>query len=54
MAIDWVGFAYAALLAVGGVVGYTRKGTYWDSGVWKRSILVSSLLRFVKKIQCKT
>lgn len=26
MAIDWIGFAYAALLAVGGVVGYTRKG----------------------------
>ncbi|KFR14807.1 Transmembrane protein 14C, partial [Opisthocomus hoazin] len=25
--IDWVGFAYAALLAVGGVVGYTRKGS---------------------------
>ncbi|KAM6083717.1 transmembrane protein 14A isoform 1-T1 [Theristicus caerulescens] len=27
MAIDWIGFAYAALLAVGGVVGYTRKGS---------------------------
>ncbi|XP_030302712.1 transmembrane protein 14A isoform X1 [Calypte anna] len=27
MAIDWVGFAYAALLAVGGVVAYTRKGS---------------------------
>ncbi|KFP02245.1 Transmembrane protein 14C, partial [Calypte anna] len=25
--IDWVGFAYAALLAVGGVVAYTRKGS---------------------------
>ncbi|NXF50073.1 TM14C protein, partial [Oceanites oceanicus] len=25
--IDWIGFAYAALLAVGGVVGYTRKGS---------------------------
>ncbi|KAM6433614.1 transmembrane protein 14A isoform 2-T2 [Rhynochetos jubatus] len=25
MAVDWVGFAYAALLAVGGVMGYTRK-----------------------------
>ncbi|KAK2533962.1 hypothetical protein Q9233_004499 [Columba guinea] len=27
MAVDWIGFAYAALLAVGGVVGYTRKGS---------------------------
>ncbi|XP_030347115.1 transmembrane protein 14A isoform X2 [Strigops habroptila] len=27
MAIDWIGFAYAALLAVGGVVAYTRKGS---------------------------
>ncbi|NXS65818.1 TM14C protein, partial [Pandion haliaetus] len=25
--IDWIGFAYAALLAVGGVVGYTNKGS---------------------------
>ncbi|NXT96654.1 TM14C protein, partial [Anhinga rufa] len=25
--IDWTGFAYAALLAVGGVVGYVRKGS---------------------------
>ncbi|NXW17597.1 TM14C protein, partial [Circaetus pectoralis] len=25
--IDWIGFAYAALLAVGGVVGYTHKGS---------------------------
>ncbi|NXT23760.1 TM14C protein, partial [Syrrhaptes paradoxus] len=25
--VDWIGFAYAALLAVGGVVGYTRKGS---------------------------
>lgn len=30
MAIDWIGFAYAAVLAVGGVAGYTRKGKYWD------------------------
>lgn len=35
MAIDWIGFAYAALLAVGGVVGYTRKGKHWDSRIWK-------------------
>uniref|UniRef100_A0A8V0XBP4 Transmembrane protein 14A n=2 Tax=Gallus gallus TaxID=9031 RepID=A0A8V0XBP4_CHICK len=27
MAVDWIGFAYAALLAVGGVIGYTRKGS---------------------------
>ncbi|KAJ7425235.1 transmembrane protein 14A [Willisornis vidua] len=27
MAIDWIGFAYASLLAVGGVVAYTRKGS---------------------------
>ncbi|KAM6138822.1 transmembrane protein 14A [Phoenicopterus ruber ruber] len=27
MAIDWIGFAYAALLVVGGVVAYTRKGS---------------------------
>uniref|UniRef100_A0A8C6Z4A7 Transmembrane protein 14A n=1 Tax=Nothoprocta perdicaria TaxID=30464 RepID=A0A8C6Z4A7_NOTPE len=27
MAVDWIGFAYAALLAVGGVMGYTRKGS---------------------------
>ncbi|OXB76561.1 UNVERIFIED_CONTAM: hypothetical protein H355_004767, partial [Colinus virginianus] len=27
MAVDWIGFAYAALLAVGGVLGYTRKVT---------------------------
>ncbi|XP_051634109.1 transmembrane protein 14A isoform X1 [Manacus candei] len=27
MAIDWIGFAYASLLAFGGVVGYTRKGS---------------------------
>lgn len=26
MAVDWIGFAYAAVLAVGGVIGYTRKG----------------------------
>ncbi|NWI68839.1 TM14C protein, partial [Todus mexicanus] len=25
--IDWIGFAYAAMLAAGGVVGYTRKGS---------------------------
>lgn len=35
MAIDWIGFAYAALLAVGGVIGYTRKGKHWDSRVCK-------------------
>ncbi|XP_043920042.1 transmembrane protein 14A-like [Protopterus annectens] len=27
MAIDWLGFVYAALLMVGGVIGYTRKGS---------------------------
>ncbi|XP_066171005.1 transmembrane protein 14A isoform X1 [Sylvia atricapilla] len=27
MAVDWIGFAYASLLVVGGVVGYTRKGS---------------------------
>lgn len=26
MAVDWIGFAYASLLVVGGVVAYTRKG----------------------------
>ncbi|KFU99697.1 Transmembrane protein 14C, partial [Tauraco erythrolophus] len=25
--IDWIGFAYAAVLAAGGVLGYTRKGS---------------------------
>ncbi|KFW92870.1 Transmembrane protein 14A, partial [Phalacrocorax carbo] len=25
--IDWTGFAYAAMLAVGGVIGYVRKGS---------------------------
>ncbi|NWV02682.1 TM14C protein, partial [Ptilonorhynchus violaceus] len=25
--IDWIGFAYASLLVVGGVVAYTRKGS---------------------------
>ncbi|NXI44112.1 TM14C protein, partial [Galbula dea] len=25
--IDWIGFAYAAMLAVGGLVGYTHKGS---------------------------
>ncbi|NXO64324.1 TM14C protein, partial [Phainopepla nitens] len=24
--VDWIGFAYASLLVVGGVVGYARKG----------------------------
>ncbi|OCT78401.1 transmembrane protein 14A [Xenopus laevis] len=27
MAIDWIGFGYAALLAVGGYMGYSRKGS---------------------------
>ncbi|XP_029451592.1 transmembrane protein 14A [Rhinatrema bivittatum] len=27
MAIDWIGFSYAATLALGGVLGYTRKGS---------------------------
>ncbi|XP_005426440.1 transmembrane protein 14A [Geospiza fortis] len=27
MAVDWIGFAYASLLVVGGVVAYTRKGS---------------------------
>ncbi|CAM5099523.1 unnamed protein product [Eretmochelys imbricata] len=27
MAIDWIGFCYAAVVALGGVVGYTRKGS---------------------------
>lgn len=46
MAVDWIGFAYAALLAVGGVIGYTRKGESWCVEVGES---VSSLLRFVKK-----
>ncbi|MEE6476635.1 hypothetical protein FKM82_011153 [Ascaphus truei] len=27
MAIDWIGFCYATLVAFGGVLGYTRKGS---------------------------
>ncbi|XP_018118943.1 transmembrane protein 14A [Xenopus laevis] len=27
MAIDWIGFGYAILLAVGGYMGYSRKGS---------------------------
>ncbi|XP_056148431.1 transmembrane protein 14A [Lampris incognitus] len=27
MAIDWVGFAYAAAIALGGYMGYKRKGS---------------------------
>ncbi|XP_030054808.1 transmembrane protein 14A [Microcaecilia unicolor] len=27
MAIDWIGFSYAVVLALGGVLGYTRKGS---------------------------
>uniref|UniRef100_A0A8C4VIL8 Transmembrane protein 14C n=1 Tax=Gopherus evgoodei TaxID=1825980 RepID=A0A8C4VIL8_9SAUR len=27
MAIDWIGFGYAIVVALGGVVGYTRKGS---------------------------
>lgn len=46
MAVDWIGFAYAALLAVGGIVGYTRKGESWYVEVGES---LSSLLHFVKK-----
>ncbi|KAI1241189.1 hypothetical protein IHE44_0009655 [Lamprotornis superbus] len=27
MAVDWIGFAYASLLVVGGLVAYNRKGS---------------------------
>ncbi|XP_053314879.1 transmembrane protein 14A [Spea bombifrons] len=27
MAVDWIGFGYAALLAFGGYLGYARKGS---------------------------
>uniref|UniRef100_A0A8D0GRN8 Transmembrane protein 14A n=1 Tax=Sphenodon punctatus TaxID=8508 RepID=A0A8D0GRN8_SPHPU len=27
MIVDWIGFGYAAVIALGGVVGYTRKGS---------------------------
>lgn len=27
MAVDWIGFGYAALLALGGFMGYSRKGS---------------------------
>uniref|UniRef100_A0A8C5MFH6 Transmembrane protein 14A n=1 Tax=Leptobrachium leishanense TaxID=445787 RepID=A0A8C5MFH6_9ANUR len=27
MAVDWIGFGYAALLAIGGFMGYSRKGS---------------------------
>ncbi|XP_063297191.1 transmembrane protein 14A [Pelobates fuscus] len=27
MAIDWIGFGYAAVLALGGFLGYSRKGS---------------------------
>ncbi|XP_065106649.1 transmembrane protein 14A [Paramisgurnus dabryanus] len=27
MAVDWLGFAYAAAIALGGFVGYKRKGS---------------------------
>lgn len=27
MAVDWIGFSYAAAIAFGGFMGYKRKGT---------------------------
>lgn len=27
MVVDWIGFCYAGMLAFGGVLGYTRKGS---------------------------
>ncbi|XP_063772755.1 transmembrane protein 14A [Pseudophryne corroboree] len=27
MAVDWIGFAYAAILALGGLLGFVRKGS---------------------------
>lgn len=29
MAVDWLGFGYAALVASGGVIGYAKAGTVW-------------------------
>lgn len=26
MAVDWIGFGYAAAIAIGGFIGYKRKG----------------------------
>uniref|UniRef100_A0A3Q4BAK3 Uncharacterized protein n=1 Tax=Mola mola TaxID=94237 RepID=A0A3Q4BAK3_MOLML len=28
MAVDWIGFSYAAAVAFGGYMGYKRKGSY--------------------------
>lgn len=28
MAVDWLGFAYAAAIALGGFMGYKRKGIH--------------------------
>ncbi|XP_007892232.1 transmembrane protein 14A isoform X2 [Callorhinchus milii] len=27
MAVDWIGYTYATLVTVGGILGYTRKGS---------------------------
>ena len=30
MAVDWLGFGYAALVASGGLIGYAKAGTVWE------------------------
>ncbi|KAM7379653.1 hypothetical protein PAMP_005194 [Pampus punctatissimus] len=32
MAVDWIGFSYAALVAVGGIVGYVKAGSITSLG----------------------
>lgn len=29
MSVDWIGFGYAAVVALGGAAGYIRKGKHW-------------------------
>ena len=43
MAIDWIGFGYAALVVSGGIVGFIKAG----------KLGIKGLLKFAEKFPCR-
>lgn len=39
MAVDWIGFGYAAAIVFGGFMGYRRKGSKFTFEKWDKSFI---------------
>ncbi len=51
MALDWFGYGYAALITIGGIVGYAKAGKI---SFMRQTTVFSILFRFGEASMCKT